>query len=190
MQGEPGPQGPMGPQGEPGPAGATGPQGPQGEKGDPGDGGGVPAVYGGIYNYGTQLLLPRSTAYSQIRLDTPLPSKDVTPNANNTITIEKSGIYELNYNFLVAANKAINVSTTARRNGASIPQTLGYQTLAFDGTNMGYDGRVSATTLVQLNAGDVIDTALSVLYPVPSNLEVLVGGNANASLSVKLLEEV
>jgi len=197
IKGEKGDKGEKGEKGEQGERGERGEQGERGERGEQGLQGkseNVSMAYGGLYNYGSQLVLPTVlNNFYQIRLDTPMPSRDVTVNTNNTLTIVTDGIYELHYNFLFSANMIINIFATARKNGAVILQSRGAQTLAFDTTNGSYDARVSVSTIVELRAGDVIDTAFAVINSMPSSpppLEVLISGNANATMTVKLLDVI
>lgn len=177
-QGIPGPTGPAGAQGIPGP---TGPTGPTGES--------AAGVYGGLYQAGTQLVfIEQPDTYVQVRLNSALPSRDVVPNADNTLTIVEAGDYEISYNLLISTNNATNMSAAVRSNGTVLPTTRGSQTLAVDSTTtISYDARLSCTTIVTLEAGSVLDLVVSVLRTVPENLDIAINGYANATLMLHRL---
>lgn len=168
--------------------GLPGPQGPQGKPGPPGPAGAVPA-YGGLYQAGVQFVLfPAADTDAQVRLNTPMPLKGMTAGEANTLTIQEAGDYEITYNVLLSASRAVDVGIGVRRNGTIIPQTRGFQTLAVDdATPLTYDGRLSAFTIVTLAAGDVLDLAIRVLRTLPANLDAIINGYSNASLTVRKL---
>ena len=175
-----------------GPRGFTGPQGPQGPQGQPGPAGtsnaGL-AAYGGLYNSSTQLpAFTAVNAYVQLQLTTPMPLKNVTASANQ-LTIQNEGDYEINYNLLINANRAVDILAVVRNNGTPITQTRAAQTLAIDNTTaLTYDGRLNCSTIVHLAAGSVLDLALTVLNTLPAGLNAVVNGNANTTLSVKRID--
>lgn len=171
------------------PRGATGPTGPQGIEGPTGPTGPssiVDTVYGGIYNPSTQLVFfTAPDTYVQVRLASALPSNNVTPNANNTLTIEETGTYEISYNILLSTSAAVDAGIAVRNNGIVIAQTRGSQTLAVDSTTtISYDGRLSGTTLVNLQSGDVLDLAIQIIRTLPTGLDAVINGNVNATLVV------
>lgn len=168
--------------------GIPGLPGPQGEPGPQGPAGGASA-YGGLYQAGTQLVtFPAADTYVQVRLNTPMPMKDVSSSAANSLTIQQAGDYEINYNVLLSTSQAADVGIGVRRNGVILAQTRGSQTLAVDSTTtISYDGRLSASTIVTLAAGDVLDLAIQVIRTLPANLDAAINGYANAALSVKKL---
>ena len=183
-----GPQGATGAMGIAGPVGATGPTGPIGPTGPEGPAG--TTVCGGLYNASTQLVFfTAPNTYVQLRLNTPTPLRNVAAPGNNTLVIQESGDYEINYNVLLNTSRAVTAAIAVRRNGTAIAATRGSQTLAVDSTTtISYDGRLSASTIVTLDAGDVIDLALSVVNTLPAGLDAIVNGNANATLTVKKLD--
>lgn len=176
-----GPTGPTGPTGAIGPTGATGPTGPTGPTGS------AIGVYGGLYNSSSQLVFfTAADTYVKLNLNTALPSNQVTPNADSTITVNETGTYEINYNILMSTSAAVDVSAAVRDNGTVIPQTRGSQTLAIDDTtNLAYDGRLSCSTIVNLTAGDILDLVVLVLRTLPTGLDAAVNGNANCTLTIK-----
>lgn len=181
-----GPAGPTGATGAPGVQGPVGPTGATGEQGEPGTSASGLTAYGGLYNAGAQLVFFTAPDTDvQVRLNTAMPLQNVTASGNNTLTIQISGNYLVDYNILLNTSKALDASISVRRNGAVIASTRGSQTLAVDDTaGISYDGRLSATTIVALNSGDVLDLVISVLRTLPSNLDAIINGYANASLTV------
>lgn len=173
-----GPTGPTGLTGAIGPTGATGPTGPTGS---------AIGVYGGLYNSSSQLVFfTAADTYVKLNLNTALPSNQVTPNANSTITVNETGTYEINYNILMSTSAAVDVSAAVRNNGTVIPQTRGSQTLTIDDTTtLAYDGRLSCSTIVNLTAGDILDLVVLVLRTLPTGLDAAVNGNANCTLTIK-----
>ena len=115
---------------------------------------------------------------------------DVLPNTgNNTLTIQKGGNYELNYNILMSATNAVNANAAVRRNGTNIPTTQGALTLAFDNVaGLTYDGRFSCSTIVSMQPGDVLELVIAILRAIPPGFSALVNDNANATMTVKLLQ--
>lgn len=190
------PPGPIGPTGPTGAAGVTGPTGPTGAtgatgpQGEPGETASGLTAYGGLYNAGTQLVFfTASDTDVQVRLNTAMPLRNVAAAGNNTLTIQTAGDYEINYNMLLNTSKASTVSYGVRRNGTVIPATRGSQTMAADDTTgLSFDGRLSASTIVMLAAGDVLDLVVSVVRTLPPNLDAVINGYANATLSVKKLD--
>ena len=90
---------------------------------------------------------------------------------------------------LISSSHSIDVIIAVRRNGTSLLQTQGPRTLSFDNTaGLTYDGRLSASTIVSLQAGDVLDLGISVLRTLPSGLMVMANRDANVTLAAKLLK--
>ena len=194
LTGPTGPTGVTGPTGPTGTTGATGPTGPTGNTGPTGPTGTSPAgiaAYGGVYNSTAQILtFTQADAYVQISLNTAMPAFNVTYPVANSLTVAVDGDYEICYNILLSTARSATVAVAARRNGAIITQTRGSQTLSVDDTaGISYDGRLSCQTIVTLAAGDVLDLAIAVLRTLPSNLDAAINNNANATLSVKKLNE-
>ena len=182
------PAGPTGPQGATGPQGIPGPQGIQGPPGTTTSG---LSAYGGRYQAGTQLVFFTAADIPvQINLNTPMPSRNISQTTNGLV-IEQAGDYELTYNLLLSTSKAATVAAAARSNGTVLTQTRGSQTLSFDSaTNISYDARLSATTILTLDQGSVIDLVLSVVRTLPANLDAAVNGFANATLTLKKLDPI
>ena len=188
-QGATGGTGPTGPQGT---TGGTGPTGPQGATGPAGSTSSGLAAYGGLYNTNTQLLFfTQADMYIPVSLNTAMPAKGVSYPAANTLVVETEGDYEINYNILLNTSKPVTVSIGVRQNGTMVQQTRGSQTLATDDTTgISYDGRLVCSTIVHLNTGDTLDLVISVLRTLPDNLDAIINGNANATLTVKKLDSI
>ncbi len=128
--------------------------------------------------------------YIPISLSTAMPAKNVAYPTANSLTVLEDGDYEINYNILLNTSRAVDVAIGVRRNGAMIQQTRGSQTLAVDDTTtLSYDGRLSCSTIVALSANDTLDLAIAVLRTLPSGLDTVINGNANATLTVKKLND-
>ena len=192
-QGVPGPEGPQGipgPEGPEGPQGIPGPEGPQGIPGEPGASSSGLSAYGGLYNAGTQILnFSAADTEIPIALNTPMPLKNVTVSQSNTLFIEISGNYEINYNILLNTSRDVTAAVGVRRNGVILPVTRGSQTMSVDSaTFLSYDGRLSASVIVPLSAGDRLDLVISIVRTLPSNFSAIINGYANAVLTIKNLD--
>ncbi len=129
--------------------------------------------------------------YIPVSLNTAMPAKGVSYPAANTLVVETEGDYEINYNILLNTSKPVTVSIGVRQNGTMVQQTRGSQTLATDDTTgISYDGRLVCSTIVHLNAGDTLDLVISILRTLPDNLDAIINGNANATLTVKKLDSI
>ena len=179
--------GPTGATGPTGAAGAAGPTGATGATGPTGPSEGLPA-YGGLYHSSTQLVFfTAADTYVPISLNTQMPAKNVTFGTNQ-INITQAGDYEISYNVLLNTNRAVTVGIGVRNNGVILPATRGSQTMAIDNTTgLSYDGRLSASTIITLPAGSVLDLAMAIVRTLPTGLDAIINGNANATLSVKKL---
>ena len=158
----------------------------------PGTAGNGLAAYGGLYNATTQLLFfTQADTYLPVSLNTPMSARNVAYPAANSLMVAEPGDYEINYNVLLNANKAVDAAIGVRRNGAIIQQTRGSQTLSADGsTGLTFDARLSCSTIVTLAANDVLDLAIAILRTLPANLDAIINGNANATLTVKKLDPI
>ena len=182
-----GPIGPTGPTGATGADGAAGPIGPTGPTGADGAAGptgptGVANLnaYGGLYNATPQTLNLTIGGTTQLPIAATMPLKNVTYSTPaNTITVANAGVYEINYYTNLSAALGTTVTLSVRRNGTAIPQATLSRVLAV-GVGSLYNGSV----LVALNAGDVIDMAISALLAVG----VTLGGGVNTTLTVKQLD--
>ena len=147
-------------------------------------------AYGGLYNSSTQLVFfTEADQEQQVRLNTVMPLRDMTANGDNTLTILENGDYEVSYNILLNTSRAATAAVGVRRNGTMIAQTRGSQTMAVDDTTtLSYDGRLSASSIVSLSAGDVLDLAISIVRMLPDNLDAVINGAANCTLTVVKLD--
>ena len=163
---------------------------PQGIPGEPGASSSGLSAYGGLYNAGTQILnFSAADTEIPIALNTPMPLKNVTVSQSNTLFIEISGNYEINYNILLNTSRDVTAAVGVRRNGVILPVTRGSQTMSVDSaTFLSYDGRLSASVIVPLSAGDRLDLVISIVRTLPSNFSAIINGYANAVLTIKNLD--
>lgn len=136
------------------------------------------------------MFFTQPNTYVKVRLNRALPLLNVAVDTDTgTLTVLQEGDYEINYNVLMNASRAIDVAVAVRSGGSSvITQTRGSQTLAVDSTTtLSYDGRLSGSTIVHLGAQDVLDLAVQVLNTVPTGLDTAINGYVNATLTVKKL---
>lgn len=125
--------------------------------------------------------------YVQVRLNQTLPSNQVNY-GTNTIVITEPGDYAIFYQILINTSSAVDLASAVRNIGTVIPQKRGAQTLAVDSiTTISYDERLSASTIATLAAGDTLDLALQVLNTLPTGLDAIINGYANATLIVQKL---
>ena len=108
-----------------------------------------------------------------------MPSKNVTYTPVNSITVTNAGVYEINYYTNVSAALGTTVTLAVRRNGTAIPQASISRVLA-----VGVGSLYNGSFVITLNAGDVIDMAISALLAVG----VTLGGGVNTTLTVKQLD--
>lgn len=190
--GRTGPTGPAGPQGAQGPTGPTGPTGSTGATGATGPGGTASGLeaYGGRYNSSTQLLFfTQADQTIPVTLNSTMPARNVTYSTANSLTVTESGDYLIDYNILLNTNKSVTAAAAVRRNGAVIQQTRGSQTLsADDQTGVTFDARMTCSTIVALDADDILDLSIAIVRTLPANLDAVINGNANAALTVRRLD--
>ncbi len=133
-----------------------------------------------MYNATPQTLNLTIGGTTQLPIAATMPLKNVTYSTPaNTITVANAGVYEINYYTNLSAALGTTVTLSVRRNGTAIPQATLSRVLAV-GVGSLYNGSV----LVALNAGDVIDMAISALLAVG----VTLGGGVNTTLTVKQLD--
>lgn len=169
--------------------GPQGVQGAQGIQGVPGaDGENVLSAYGGLFNTAVQpLTFTAVNTYIPLVLNTIMPIKNVTT-SGNSLVINETGDYEINYNVLVNASASVDMAVAVRNNGAVIASTRGTQTLTYSAdTGLTHDGLFSGSVIVTLSAGAVLDLAISVINTLPTGLEAVVNNYANSTLSIKRL---
>lgn len=136
------------------------------------------AAYGGVYSIINQTVNFTSNVLQQLPMPSVMASQEVSI-LPSTITIELAGDYEINY---VLINNSSSVTTeltvVVRRGGVIIPEMSLTRAIAAN-----FGSLFFASTIVSLNAGDIIDMAI--LSPVSGNITLGLG--LNASLSVKKL---
>ena len=104
-----------------------------------------------------------------------MPVSNVTI-GTNTLTVNQSGVYEINFFTTATAALGAAVTVQVRRNGVALPETIVTRTLA---VNVGTV--FSGSVITNLNAGDVIDLATRALLA----LGLTLGSGVNATLTVK-----
>ena len=93
----------------------------------------------------------------------------------NAITLNQAGTYQINYLVNTTAAVATTITMAVRRNGTAIPGGSISRVLS-----VGVGSLFSGSVMIALNAGDVIDMALSALVAVG----VTLGAGTNASLNI------
>ena len=178
-----GADGATGPTGATGAAGAIGPTGPTGADGVTGPTGPTGAdgtanlnAYGGLYNNTPQTINLTLGGTTQLPLPSNMPSQNVTYTPANSITAPVAGVYEINYFTNISAALGTTVTMSVRRNGTAIPDATISRALSV-GVGSIYNGSI----IIDLNAGDVIDMALSALLAVG----VTLGSGVNTTLTIK-----
>lgn len=146
------------------------------------------SVYGGLYQAGAQhISITQPDTFVQLSLKSELPSLDIEANGENGLVIQNSGDYEANYHVLISASDAVTVAVGVRKNGFPIPSTKSLQSLTAINALFSFGGHLAASTIVALQAGDVLDLAVTVVGMLPPNLDISVNGYANATLTLKKL---
>ncbi|MBQ8444748.1 MAG: hypothetical protein IJX25_05300, partial [Clostridia bacterium] len=116
----------------------------------------------------------------------PLPLLDVTTGGNE-ITITTAGDYEINYNLEVIGTEENTYIAVVRNNDTPITQTL--TTALSKSTNVGgsdFGTHLGTSTIVALDAGDVLDLALTTEAEPDGTTTVL--ANGDCTLTVKRLD--
>jgi len=172
--------GPTGATGAAGVAGVTGPTGVTGITGVTGPTGATGVAdlnaYGGLYNATPQTLNLTLGGTTQLPLPATMPLKNVSYSPANSITASVAGVYEINYYTNVSAALGTTVTMSVRRNGTAIPQATISRVLS-----VGVGSLYNGSFIIALNAGDVIDMALSALLAVGITL----GDGVNTTLTLK-----
>ena len=132
--------------------------------------------YAGLYNTTPQTLNLTVGGTTQLPIASTMPSKNATYTPTNSITVTNAGVYEINYYTNLSSAVGTTVTMSVRRNGTTIPQASISRVLAVGVASL-YNGSI----IISLNAGDVIDMALSALLAVG----VTLGGGVNTTLTLK-----
>lgn len=133
--------------------------------------------YGGIYSEVSQAItLPAGGGELQIQFEETMPSLNVTY-GDNSITVQNSGVYEINYLLVVATSPSSNgLSASIRANGIPISQTYVGLVLSSAAFNI-----FSASTLYELNAGDELTLYVDSLVEI----NTILGPRLTAYITVK-----
>jgi hypothetical protein len=116
---------------------------------------------------------------TQLPLPANMPLKNVAYSPANSITAAVAGVYEINYYTNVSAALGTTVTLAVRRNGTAIPQATISRVLS-----VGIGSLYNGSFVISLNAGDVIDMAISALLAVG----VTLGGGVNTTLTIKQID--
>ena len=108
-----------------------------------------------------------------------MPLKNMAYSPANSITAVTEGVYEINYYSNVSVALGTTVTLAVRRNGVAIPQATIARALS-----VGVGSLYNGSFLIELNAGDVIDIAVSALLAVGLTL----GSGVNTTLTVKKID--
>lgn len=149
---------------------------PRGDTGIAGAGGIL--AYGGRYNNISRTLTLLSGTQNVLPMDTDMPSANVTLNPANSLTIQESGDYEINYMFHANASIGAALTLAVRRNANDLPSTEERHTLAV-GTESIYSGSV----IESLSAGDIIDIAVTAEVA----MSLILSTGVSVTLTVKKL---
>ena len=166
--------GPTGPTGADGIDGATGPTGPTGPTGTANLN-----AYGGLYNATPQTLNLTVGGTTQLPMAETMPLKNTVYTPANSITASEAGVYEINYYTNLSVALGTTVTLAVRRNGTAIPQATVSRVLS-----VGVGSLFNGSFMIALDAGDVIDMALSALLAVG----VTLGGGVNTTLTIKQID--
>ena len=99
--------------------------------------------------------------------------------ASNTIEVDQTGVYDLNYFADVNPNQNTALTFAVRRNNVNIPETVSTRNLT-----AGTDAIFSGSPIVFLNSGDTLDMVIS----SPDAAQVSLSDGGRASLSSKKLD--
>lgn len=145
------------------PQGPTGPTGPAGI-----------SAYGGLFD-DTSETIDDVGVLTQVPLTQTLPSLNMTC-ADNSITIDSSGIYEVNYQCNLSTSAGSVVTLTLRENGTAIPQTTIIRRINDD-----YNYIFSGSAILEISENSVIDMAVS----TSNTTNITFADGNNASIIIK-----
>ena len=164
------------PQGATGAAGAAGATGATGATGPTGAANGLNA-YGGLYTTAAPSL-SLSTTPQQVTLGDTMPETGVTYTPANSITVTDAGLYDIFYSITITPDTADTITVSPRVNNVDVTGASSVHTLDAD-----EESTFTKSTLVSLNAGDVVDLAVTATQAVTAP----VASGTGAVLVVKRL---
>ena len=164
------------PQGATGAAGAAGATGATGATGPTGAANGLNA-YGGLYTTAAPSLSLSTTA-QQVTLGDQMPETGVTYTPANSITVADTGLYDIFYSITITPDTADTITVSPRVNNTDVTGASSVHTLDAD-----EESTFTKSTLVSLNAGDVVDLAVTATQAVTAP----VASGTGAVLVVKRL---
>lgn len=97
----------------------------------------------------------------------------------NSVTVTDAGTYEIGYSSILSAANASDVTLSVRQNGTNLPSTPLTKNMTTGETSL-----FSGDTVVSLNAGDVLDMAVTA--NTAGNVALVNG--VNAMMTVKRLD--
>ena len=165
------------PQGATGAAGAAGATGATGATGPTGAANGLNA-YGGLYTTAAPSLSLSTTA-QQVTLGDTMPEKGVTYTPANSITVTDTGLYDIFYSIILTPDTADTITVSPRVNNTDVTGASSVHTLDAD-----EESTFTKSTLVSLNAGDIVDLAVTATQAVTAP----VSSGTGAVLVVKRLD--
>ena len=165
------------PQGATGAAGAAGATGATGATGPTGAANGLNA-YGGLYTTAAPSLSLSTTA-QQVTLGDTMPETGVTYTPANSITVTDTGLYDIFYSITLTPDTADTITVSPRVNNTDVTGASSVHTLDAD-----EESTFTKSTLVSLNAGDVVDLAVTATQAVTAP----VSSGTGAVLVVKRLD--
>lgn len=146
------------------------------------------SAYGGLYHSTGQLVsFSADNIPVQLRLDTPMPLKNVIA-SNNTLTIQQDGDYEIRFQILLNTSSSVTVTAAVRQNLVPIPAASGTQILSTNDSGTSFNGHLIGSSIVRLNAQDVLDLALTASSPLPPGFTATANRGVNSSLLIKKLD--
>ena len=181
--------GPTGAAGAAGATGATGATGPTGAAGAAGATGATGATgptgaanglnaYGGLYTTAAPSLSLSTTA-QQVTLGDTMPETGVTYTPANSITVTDTGLYDIFYSITLTPDTADTITVSPRVNNTDVTGASSVHTLDAD-----EESTFTKSTLVSLNAGDIVDLAVTATQAVTAP----VSSGTGAVLVVKRLD--
>ena len=177
--GSKGPQGPIGPkgcQGAEGPQGIQGdigPKGPMGDTGPKGPAAGLNA-YGGKYN-NTTVRISVIDCPVKIPLPSKMPSLNLSFCPANSITVEESGDYQINYSITLSSSATLEITLALTLDGIDIPQASTTQLV-----KSGREINIKGGAIASFCSGNVI----ALVVKAHKSTDLTLGNDVNAYLTL------
>jgi len=136
-------------------------------------------VYGGIRSNDAQTITSGGRLQSQIPMPLTDPSINVSYDTENTISVDQTGDYEVQYSLVASPSLPVTLTAALRLDGSDIPTTVMSRPL---GANT--SSELVGSAILSLHAGDELDMAIS------TNLgaDITLGRGLNAYIILKRLD--